>query len=161
MERVLKITKEIAVDTEEEYRNSPKNGDLIFQKTLYKLAPKTAEFYWKGRVYPKVSALGSDFLENLWQNDSSLNSYMDDILRSSVLSSYMSTVSPKQTEHINALKALEDFHRTYTNSESLKMLNYYKTAYLLSGSKILNKNGQKFATVKELTDYMKYYFPKS
>ena len=151
----------ICLDAEEEYRKSPKNGDLIFQKTLYKLAPKTAEFYWKGRTYPKVSALGSDFLENLWRNDSSLNSYMDDILRSSVLSSYMSTVLPKQTEHINALKALEDFHRTYTNSESLKMLNYYKTAYLLSGSKILNKNGQQFATVKELTDYMKEMLDRS
>ena len=151
----------ICLNAEEEYRNSPKNGDLIFQKTLYKLAPRTAEFYWKGRVYPKVSALGSDFLENLWQNDSSLNGYIDDVLRTGVLSSYMRTVLPDKTEHIEALKALEDFHKSYTNSESLIMLNYYKTAYLLSGNKIFNKDGQKFATVKELTDYMKEMLDRS
>ena len=63
------------IDAEEEAMRTNGKDDVIFWKLLYKLNGNTTEFYWKGRMYQGLPALGREVLENLWKNDTTNDSY--------------------------------------------------------------------------------------
>ena len=94
-------------------------------------------------------------LEHLHKNDDSLNTYIDDILKEGVLSEYINIINPNNNSILSAIKGLESNHRIFSNNPKDKLLNYYLTAYMLSGKKILYVNGMKFNTIDELTSHIK------
>ena len=53
------------IDAEEEATRINGRDDMIFWKLLYKLSPNTTDFYWKGRTYQGLPALGREILEKL------------------------------------------------------------------------------------------------
>ena len=57
----------------EEARKGTKSDDLIFWTTIYKLAPELKTFYWKGKSFESLPALGRSMLEKLWKNDMNLD----------------------------------------------------------------------------------------
>lgn len=143
------------IDAEEEATRINGKDDLIFWKTMYKINKSTREFYWRGKVYQGLPALGRDLLEHLWKNDSSLNGYIDDILTEGILSEYIKIMDSKNEQLLSAVRGLESAHRTYGKKSRDKLMNYYMMAYMLSGQKLMHTNGTDFRTVGELTSYMK------
>lgn len=143
------------MDAEEEATRINGKDDFIFWKTMYKLNTTTKEFYWKGRVYQGLPALGRDLLEHLWKGDNSLNQYVDDVLAEGMLSEYIKLMEPKNDKLLAAVGGLESSHRTFGRNRRDKQMNYYMMAYMLSGQKLMHANGRDFRTVGELTSYMK------
>lgn len=143
------------IDAEEEATRINGKDDFIFWKTMYKLNKSSKEFYWKGRVYQGLPALGRDLLERLWKNDTSLNDYIDNILAEGMLSEYIKIMDSKNERLLAAVGSLESSHRAFGKKSRDKQMNYYMMAYMLSGQKLMHKNGQDFRTVGELTSYMK------
>jgi serine/threonine protein kinase len=56
---------------EEDASRTNGKDDIIFWKLLYTLNPKLKGFYWKGKMFESLPALGRDMLEHLWRNDNS------------------------------------------------------------------------------------------
>ncbi len=128
--------------------------DMIFWSTMYALNPNTTEFYWRGRVYQSLPALGRDLLEHLWKDDKSLNSYVTGIFDNSVFSAYVKQYDPKNIQMLKAVETLESSFRAYTSGRDRKM-NLYMTGYMLSGQKLMHIGNMSFRTVGELNEYMK------
>lgn len=154
-------TAGFCMDAEEEATRINGKDDFIFWKTMYKLNTTTKEFYWKGRVYQGLPALGRDLLEHLWKGDNSLNQYVDDVLAEGMLSEYIKLMEPKNDKLLAAVGALESSHRTFGRNIRDKQMNYYMMAYMLSGQKLMHANGRDFRTVGELTSYMKELLQES
>lgn len=128
--------------------------DLIFWKTMYALNPKTTEFYWRGRVYQSLPALGRDLLEHLWKDDKSLNTYVTEIFNNSIFSAYVKKYDPKNTQMLKAVESLEASFRAYKGGRD-RRINLYMTGYVLSGQKLMHIGDKDFRTVGELNEYMK------
>ncbi len=92
------------IDAEEEATRINGRDDMIFWKLLYKLSPNTTDFYWKGRAYQGLPALGREILEKLWKSDTSSDSYYYEILEEKMLSNYVAIKADKN-------KALADADR--------------------------------------------------
>lgn len=152
---------ELCLEAEEEATRINGKDDFIFWKTMYKLNSTTKEFYWKGKVYQGLPALGRDLLEHLWKKDNSLNQYVDDILTQGMLSEYIKLMDPKNEKLIAAVSGLESSHRTFGKNIRGKQMNYYMTAYMLSCQKLMHVDGRDFRTVGELTSYMKELLQES
>lgn len=149
------------MDAEEEATRINGKDDFIFWKTMYKLNTTTKEFYWKGKVYQGLPALGRDLLEHLWKRDNNLNQYVDDVLAQGMLSEYIKLMDPMNERLLSAVGGLESSHRTFGRNSRDKQMNYYMMAYMLSGQKLMHVNGQDFRTVGELTSYMKELLQES
>ena len=128
--------------------------DMIFWSTMYALNPKTTEFYWKGRVYQSLPALGRDLLEHLWKDDKSLNSYVTEIFNNSIFSAYVRQFDAKNTQMLKAVESLESSFRAYTSGRD-RRINLYMTGYMLSGQKLMHIGDKDFRTVGELNEFMK------
>lgn len=139
---------------EEEASYVSGKDDSIFWKLLYKLNPKTTEFYWKGHVYQGLPALGRELLETLWKNDDSNHTYYAEILNEKMLSEYIKLKLENNTKLLNAVKGLEDAQKIADNQRA-RAKNLYMMAYMLSGQKLMHMDGREFRTVGELVEYMK------
>ena len=135
-------------------RNSGKD-DFIFWKTMYALNPKIKDFFWKGRLYAGLPAMGRDLLEHLKKNDTSMNDFMDSVFNQSIMSQYVKLKDPNNAAMLRAVEGLESAHRAYINMPRERRINLYLAAYMLSGQKILYIAGQEFHTLDEMTSYMK------
>lgn len=140
---------------ESEATRTSGKDDLIFWKTLYALEPKTKDFFWRGRVYAGLPAMGRDLLEHLRKADPSMDAYMDSLFREKIMSQYVVMKEPQNAKMLEAVKGLEASHRAYINSSRDKRVNLYLTGYMLSGQRVLYIAGQEFHTLDELTTYMK------
>ena len=149
-----KEAADVCKKAETEATRQSGKDDMIFWSAMYGLNPDSSEFYWKGHIYQSLPALGRDCLEHLWKNDRSLDSYISEILRNSVLSSYVKRINSKNAEMIKAVEGLESSFRIAADKRE-KLLSLYMTAYMLSGQKLLHINGESFRTVSELAEYMK------
>lgn len=148
------------IDAEEEAMRTNGKDDVIFWKLLYKLNGNTTEFYWKGRMYQGLPALGREVLENLWKNDTTNDSYYYEILNEQVLSNYVLLKADKNKVLLNAVKGVEDEYKIAdTQREKNKAL--YLMAYMLSGQKLMYIQGRTFRTVGELADYLKELLDES
>ena len=105
--------------------------------------------------------MGDDFLNCLWKNDMSMNALIDELLEKGVFSQYILCVDKDETQKISAVKALEASYRTFKNDNRQKLMNYYLLAFMLSGKKVLYKNGVEFNSVQELTSYLKCELDRS
>ena len=143
------------IDAEEEATRINGKDDFIFWKTMYKLNKSTKEFYWKGRIYQGLPALGRDLLEHLWKGDNSLNPYVDDVLENKMLSEYIKLMEAKNEKLIQLTSSIESAYKfSRKNTRDREML-YYRMAYMLSGQKLMHADGRDFRTIGELTSYMK------
>ena len=128
--------------------------DLIFWSTMYALIPNTSVFFWKGRIYQNLPALGRDMLEHLWKNNKSIDVFISDLLNNSVISEYIKLFEAKNTKMIRAVEGLESSFRV-NKSNREKLVIMYMTGYMLSGQKILKMGDLNFRTLGELNEYMK------
>lgn len=140
-------------DAEEEARKGAKSDDLIFWATIYKLAPELKTFYWKGKSFENLPALGRSMLEKLWKNDKSDYAFYESILSEKLLTQYVELRVANNQELKNAAKNIEAMHTVDGKSNAEK--TYYMMAYMLSGQKIFNFDGKQFRTVGELAEHMK------
>lgn len=146
---------QICQDAERAATRASGKDDFIFWKTMYALQPKTKDFFWKGQVYIGLPALGRALLEQLRKNSSSMNEYIDGVLREELLSKYIAMKDPDNEKMLAAVKGLESSYRAYINNPREKRITLYLVAYMLSNQKILYVAGQEFHTLSELTSYMK------
>lgn len=146
---------QICQSAEREATRASGEDDFIFWKTMYALQPKTKDFFWKGQVYIGLPALGRALLEQLRKDSSSMNEYIDGVLREELLSKYIAMKAPDNEKMLAAVKGLESSYRAYINNTREKQITLYLIAYMLSNQKILYVAGQEFHTFSELTLYMK------
>ena len=143
----------ICDDAEEEARKGTKSDDLIFWETIYKLAPEIKTFYWKGKSFESLPALGRSMLEQLWKNDKSDYDFYESILNEKLLTQYAELRVSDNRGLKNAAKNIEAMQIVDGKNKVEKTL--YMMAYMLSGQKIFNFEGQQFRTVGELAEHMK------
>lgn len=143
----------ICDDAEEEARKGTKSDDLIFWETIYKLAPDIKTFYWKGKSFESLPALGRSMLEQLWKNDKSDYDFYESILNEKLLTQYAELRVSDNRGLKNAAKNIEAMQVVDGKNKVEKTL--YMMAYMLSGQKIFNFEGQQFRTVGELAEHMK------
>lgn len=141
------------MDAEDEASNG--DEDVIFFKTLYKIDSSMTKFLWKGKQYDDISVLGNELLEALWKDNTTKVAFVEELLQKGVLSQYVLCVDENETQKANAIKAIESSYRTFKNDNRQKMMNYYLLAYMLSGRKVLYKDGVEFNSVQELTGHLK------
>lgn len=146
---------QICQAAEREATRTSGKDDLIFWKTMYALQPKTKDFFWKGRVYTGLPAMGRDLLEHLRKNASDMNDFIDGVFREGIMSQYVTMKDPENQKMLSAVTSLETSYRAYVNSHRDKRVTLYLTAYMLSGQRVLYVTGQEFHTLDELTTYMK------
>lgn len=147
--------------SEGEQKASVESGkdDYIFWQTMYKLNNKIKHLYWKGKQYNNLPALGRDILENL-ENNHHFSLYLGSILKNHVTSEYLKMLDNTREKQINALVKIEDSYIKYKN-ERIRMKNYYRLGFFLSGQKILTVGDMSFGTILELKEYMETLFSKS
>jgi len=141
------------MDAEDEVANG--DEDVIFFKTLYKMDSSMTKFLWKGKQYDDISVLGNELLEALWKDNTTKVAFVEELLQKGVLSQYVLCMDENETQKANAIKAIESSYRTFKNDNRQKTMNYYLLAYMLSGRKVLYKDGVEFSSVQELTGYLK------
>ena len=146
-------------DAEEDARKGTKSDDLIFWTTIYKLAPELKTFYWKGKSFENLPALGRSMLEKLWKNDKSDYAFYESILTEKLLTQYVELRVANNQELKNAAKNIEAMQTVEGNTNAEK--TYYTMAYMLSGQKIFNFDGKQFRTVGELAEHMKNLLSES
>lgn len=147
------------MDAEEEVSNG--DEDVIFFKTLYKIDASMTCFLWKGKRYETIAILGNEFLEGLWKGDFSWNSFIDELLDKGVVSQYILCMDEDDYKKANAVMAIESSYRAFKNDNRRKRMNYYLLAYMLSGRKVLYKEGNEFQTVDEFTAFLRKKLEKS
>lgn len=143
------------MDAEEEATETAGKDDIVFWDLLYRICPDLRGFYWTGRVYESLPALGREMLEKLWRGDRSDFDYWNGILENKLLSGYLCKVGSANEELSAAAGAIESAHIATRISERDTLMNYYTTAYLLSGQKLFAVGEKRLKNVSELTAYMK------
>ena len=93
-------------------------------------------------------------LEALWTDNITSIAFVEELLQKGVLSQYVLCVDENESQKVNAIKAIESSYRTFKNDNRQKTMNYYLLAYMLSGKKVLYKDGVEFNNVQELTGYL-------
>ena len=141
------------MDAEEEGKKG--DEDIIFFQTMYKVDPSLTHFLWKGRQYESLAALGEELLHALWNQKSSMDSFVGELLTKGVLSRYVLCMDDKDAKRANALKAIEAGYQMHQESERQRLKDYYLLAYLLSGQKVYYKDGMKYHSVEEITEHLK------
>lgn len=135
--------------------------DLIFFKTLYKIDSTMTRFFWKEKQYEDISVLGNELLEVLWKSNTSMHPFVDELLQKGVLSQYIICLDENDTQKANAVKAIESSYRAFINDDRQRTINYYLLAYMLSGRKVLYKEGVEFKNVEELAEFLKNAMERS
>lgn len=146
----------ICMEAEDESTRINGNDDIIFWRLLYKIQPDLSLFYWKGRCFETLPALGREMLDKLWNKDKTDYMYWDEILSEKLLSTYLArfkAVNKNLTDSVQALEASYDYENK--SKHDIEM-NYYLMAYLLSGQKLFHMDNQQFKNVSELASQMKY-----
>ena len=145
----------ICQEAEQEASHVSGQDDLIFWKTLYALMPECTDFFWKGRVYAGLPALGRELLEHLRQNTGARTEFMAQILTAGILSHYVKLKNPDDRKMLEAVQSLENSYCAPRNDTRQKMIVLYLTAYMLSGQKILYVANREFHDLQELSAYMR------
>jgi serine/threonine protein kinase len=145
----------LCLSAEEEAGKTNGKDDIIFWKLLYKLNPSLKGFYWKGRTFESIAALGRDILDHLWRKDRSVNKYYETVLSEKLLSEYVSMAAPKNETLKKTASGIELSYQLEKTKGTDLTRTFYLTGFALSGQKILNIDGQKFRTVGEFAGYMR------
>ncbi len=145
----------ICTNGEEEASKYSGRDDIIFWNVLYKICPNLDNFYWKGKRYESLPALGRDMLEKLWQGNNLDCKYWDSILENKLLTSYLNMIQTDNKNLRESASALESSHQLKNLSNHNKKMNYYTMAYLLSGQRILNIENKRIKDIYELNKYMR------
>lgn len=146
---------------EEHARAQNGRDDLVFWRLLYHLNPNMQIFYWKGRIYENLTALGHEMLENLWRNDTSRLEWYKSILSEKLLTIYTVLATPDNTPLKQAVTALENLYKLELDNCANFRKTLFLMAYLLSNHKILHIEGQKFGSIEDLSFYLQSLLNKS
>jgi hypothetical protein len=140
---------------EEEAGRTNGKDDIIFWKLLYKLHPSLKGFYWKGRTFESLPALGRDLLDRLWEKDRSQDKYYETVLSEKLLTEYVAIAAPQNEPLKKAAAAIEESYQLEKNEHAGLTKTFYLLAYTLSGQKLLNIAGQQFRTVGEFAGFLR------
>lgn len=136
------------IDSEEEIQRGA-DSDLVFWRLLYKLAPDSEEFFWKGRNYSSLEKFGQEMLAKLRRSNASDKSFWDEIINRRLLSQYLE-IHSQPKEIVAAVKSLESTNVDRKDDRK----KYYLAAYFLTGKKELLVGDKKFSTAENLAKYM-------
>lgn len=136
------------IDSEEEIQRGV-NGDVVFFKLLYKLAPDMKEFFWKNKHHSSLQSFGQEILTKLRQSDMSDKNLWDEVFTNQLLSQYLE-IHSQPKEAVAAVKSLETTNRDRRDG----LISYYHAAYLLTGKKELQLEDKNFYTAEELAEHM-------
>ena len=136
---------------EAQARRENGRDDLIFWRLLYRLNPGMRTFYWRGKIYESLPALGREMLEKLWQLNLDDAQWYQSILNEKLLSAYVELTAPNNEPLKQAVTALEDHYQMELLDRTDLRKTYFLTAYLLSGQKILGVGPKRFRTIGELS----------
>lgn len=129
--------------------------DVIFFGILYEMDPELKDFVWKGRTYKDLSQMGEKLLDCLRQENTSMNSFIDEILKKRIMSTYYEIqYKEKYDEHISLLKSFETKRNNFTKDSREKQIDNYQLAFILYGNKDLLIDGVSFSTPDDLTNYL-------
>jgi len=148
-------TARICAEAEAEAARLGGKDDIIFWKFLYRLDPDLKGFYWKGRTFESLPALGRELLEQLWAGDHSHLPYHETVLREKLLSVYAETADPGNEALLKAAKAIEDSYEMEKLDRTDLRRTFYLMAYTLSGQKLMQLDGEQFRTVGEFAAYLR------
>ncbi len=142
------------LDAEDEAMKTIGNDDIIFFKTLYKIAPEATAFYWKGNTYANLEVLGDDLLLRLWKNDESVDQFFGSILGGNALTIYAAAVGATDRNILSSLQGLESSYRTLGKTKENRERVYYLMAYMLSGKKVLNASNKQFKSIDDVAAFL-------
>ncbi|MBR2520325.1 MAG: protein kinase [Selenomonadaceae bacterium] len=132
------------IDAEEKIQNG-RNEDVVFWELLYKLAPDTKEFFWKGKIYSSLNDFGQDILEKLRCDDLSEKKLWNEILSNCLLSQYLE-IHSQGRRFIDGVKSFE----IEDNGKQNNRIKFYILAYFLTGKRELLIDGKIFSSTDEL-----------
>ena len=149
------------MDAEEEATNNRGTDDIVFWNLLYRIYPELQGFYWYGRTYESLPALGREMLEKLWAKDHSDYDYWNSILKNELLSKFLINTKSTNAKLAKATAALESSYKINIGNKRGQLMDYYTMAYLLSGQKLFAVGDKKLKSVSELAAYMKSLLDES
>ncbi len=128
--------------------------DLIFWSAMCELNPKSKDFFWKGRFFAGLPAMGRALLEDLRYNRKAMTGFMNSVFAESIMSRFVKMKDPKNDKMVQVVEGLEKYYNNPDSSGRDRKIALYLTAYMLSGQKILYVAGMEFHTLGELASYM-------
>ena len=149
------IAYQICQNAEREASTTSGKDDLIFWKAMLQLSGPEGGFFWRGRRYAGLPAMGRELLEHLDSNDRALDDWAISVLKEEVLSHYVQILEPENSVMLDAVKALEASQKAFGKTPRQRKRNLYLTAYMLSGQRILSHNGESYHSLEELTTHMR------
>ncbi|MFA5659452.1 MAG: hypothetical protein WC900_09235, partial [Oscillospiraceae bacterium] len=149
------------IDAEEEAFASLQKEDGIFFRLLYKICPQQRAFCWRGRRYEALPKLGSDLLDDLWNDQMTDYEYYDSILDNGLLSWYSNLIAPDNKPLAESFLRLEKMYWDNRISYDRMLVCYYLMGYILAGKKLFHFQGRDFRTVSELAEFMRLLLEKS
>ncbi len=142
-----------ALDAEDEVSGGG-DPDLAFFRLIYRLDPDTKAFFWKGRRFDSISALGDYILDSM-NSGNITDEFVSEVLSRKLISAYVGSVSPGDKTLAEAARSLEDMVKYGGQDERAAMLARYTVGFALSGDKLLHVEDRSFGSVDELVRYMK------
>ncbi len=149
------------MDAEEEYKADRSNSDKIYWDLLYRLNPQLNDFYWNDRRYHSLAALGEEMLTQLNRNDSSDESFWNELIFHKLLSGYARKRLRGLSDLTEDLDRLENEFLHAAPDLHRKRTLYYSLGYLLSGDRTLRVGEHCFDTPEELATHMEQQMQKS
>ena len=146
---------QISMAAEQEAAQQSGRDDVIFWKFLYRLDPALKGFFWKGKTFESLPALGRELLEQLWGKDNSKLSYHETLLQEKLLTAYAETAAPDNEVLKQTAKAIEDSYEAEKLEHTDLRRTFYLMAYALSGQKVFRFDGEQFRTVEEFAAYLR------
>lgn len=137
------------------------HDDRIFWHVLHQMAPRDERFFWKGRVYQDMPALGREMLETLRTRDTRESKLYDSILSEGMISAYVAAKLRGEPGLAAVAAALEDKWRLIAAENGDRRLAYYAAGYALSGQHLMVLDGREFRTPAELAEHMKALLAES
>lgn len=144
-----------------EATQSAGHDERIFWHVLHQMAPRDERFFWKGRVYQDMPALGREILDSLRSRTGRDNPLYDSILSEGMISAYVAAKLRADPGLTAVAGALEDKWRLIAEEKGNRQLAYYAAGYALSGQHLLVMDGLEIRTPAELAEHMRALLAES
>ncbi len=141
------------MDYEEEVETT--DPDILLFNCIYTINPNLKYLVWKGHEWADLSAFGTEVLNAVRDNNSSLIQLIDEIISKGVLSQYIICTDPQATAQLDVLKSIESKFRVFPKDNREQVIRYYRIGYILSDEITFNSNGEKFHSYDELVGYFR------
>lgn len=145
-----------AIDAEEQAARGIA-PDVAFFNLLYRLSPETTAFFWRGKCFDSITALGDFMLDSL--NKGENIDFIEQVFSNGLILMYVNAVCPENTALKEAAQRFEELLAAAGTDSHAMQLAIYSTAFVLAEDKSLRLDDMKFGTVDSLIKYLNSLFP--